>query len=102
MAVAKAAKAGSAKTGSKRAKKVLAGSVAGISAGAIRRLARRAGVKRVAGTLVPEIRSVLKGFVEDTVRNACALAEHGRRTVLSCGDVIAALRSRGRTIYGYA
>ncbi len=96
------AKAGGAKTASKRAKKVLGGSVAGISGGAIRRMARRAGVKRVAGTLPGEVRKVMLSFVEDTVRAACAIAEHGRRSLLTCSDVVAALRSRGRMIYGYA
>ena len=101
MAIAKAAKAGSAKV-SKRAKKVLSGSVAGISAGAVRRMCRRAGVKRVSAQLLPEVRAILRHFVEDTVRSACALAEHARRSVLSCSDIAMALKSRGRTIYGYA
>eukprot|EP00672_Neobodo_designis_P020914 CAMPEP_0174830620 /NCGR_PEP_ID=MMETSP1114-20130205/2623_1 /TAXON_ID=312471 /ORGANISM="Neobodo designis, Strain CCAP 1951/1" /LENGTH=65 /DNA_ID=CAMNT_0016064421 /DNA_START=46 /DNA_END=239 /DNA_ORIENTATION=+ len=51
----------------KRVKKVLSNNAKGITKGAIRRLARRAGSRRLSGLIYDEVRSTLKGFVERTV-----------------------------------
>ena len=72
-----------------------------ITKGAIRRLARRAGVKRIAGLLHDEVRATLKGFVERTVSAAVAYTEHARKRTVTTGAVVAALKKNGRMLYGY-
>ena len=94
-------KSGESKSASKRLKKVVSNSVRSIAKGAIRRLARRAGVKRVSGLLYDEVRGVVKSFVETTTRDAISYTEHARRKTVSALDVVYALRRRGRLLYGY-
>ena len=55
------------KGGAKRHKKVLRDNIEGITKGAIRRLARRGGVKRISGVIYQEIRSALKQFFENKI-----------------------------------
>ena len=69
---------------------------------AIRRLARRGGVKRISGLLYEEIRGVVKSFVEGVVRDSIAYTEHAKRRTVTALDVVHALKKRGRMLYGYA
>ena len=90
------------KSGSgKRVKKVLRSNAQNVSQGSIRRLARRGGVKRIAGPVHGEVRDVLRRFAEGVVRDATAYTEHGKRRTVSVGDIVQALRKRGRALYGY-
>ena len=57
------------KRGAKR-RKVLRDNIQGITKPAIRRLARRGGVKRISGLVYEETRSVLKVFLQNVVRDA--------------------------------
>jgi len=75
--------------------------VNGISKPALRRLARRAGVKRMAQEIYPEARILLKNFLDDTISNAVAYMEHSRRKTVTVDDVLHALKRNGRTLYGY-
>jgi histone H4 len=101
--MAKAKKSGDAKgTGSKRQKKLLRESAKGITKGAIRRLARRGGVRRIAAETYEEVRKTLKAFVEGVTRDATALTEHAKRKTVTALDVVNALRKRGKILYGYA
>jgi hypothetical protein len=51
---------------------------------AIRRLARRGGVKRISGLCYEETRGVLKVFLENVIRDAVVYTEHAKRkTVLA-------------------
>ncbi len=68
---------------------------------AIRRLARRGGVKRISGTIYEETRSVLKLFLENLIRDAITYTEHGRRKTVTALDVVFALKKAGRTLYGF-
>ena len=99
--MAKASNGGDAKSSSKRLKKVLSSSGRGITKGSVRRLARRAGIKRISGLLHEETRGIIKSFVEGVVRDATAYTEYARKRTVTVGAVVAALRSRGRAIYGY-
>ena len=65
---------GLGKGGAKRHRKVLRDNIHGIAKPAIRRLARRGGVKRVSGLIyvTVETRSVLKVFLENVIRDAVA------------------------------
>lgn len=49
----------------------------GITKPAIRRLARRGGVKRISGLIYDETRGVLKTFLENVIRDAVTYTEHG-------------------------
>ena len=100
--MAKGKTSGAAKgTSTKRQKKVLRENVRGISKGAIRRLARRGGVKRISAEVYEEVRKTLKSFVESVVRDATAYTEHAKRKTVTAVDVVNALRKRGKLSYGY-
>merc|ERR1712001_280419 len=57
---------GLGKGGAKRHRKVLRDNIQGITKPAIRRLARRGGVKRISGLIYEETRGVLKVFLENS------------------------------------
>ena len=61
---------GLGKGGAKRHRKVLRDNIQGITKPAIRRLARRGGVKRISGLIYEETRGVLKVFLESVIRDA--------------------------------
>ena len=92
---------GLGKGGAKRHRKVLRDNIQGITKPAIRRLARRGGVKRISGLIYEETRSVLKVFLENVVRDAVTYTEHARRKTVTAMDVVYALKRQGRTLYGF-
>ncbi len=87
--------------GAKRHKKVLRDNIQGITKPAIRRLARRGGVKRISGLIYDESRTVLRTFLENVVRDAVTYTEHARRKTVTATDVVYALKRQGRTLYGF-
>ena len=70
---------GLGKGGAKRHRKVLRDNIQGITKPAIRRLARRGGVKRISGLIYEETRGVLKVFLENVIRDAVTYTEHVKR-----------------------
>ncbi|GBP89473.1 Histone H4 type VIII [Eumeta japonica] len=58
--------------------KVLRDNIQGITKPAIRRLARRGGVKRISGLIYEETRGVLKVFLENVIRDAVTYTEHAK------------------------
>ena len=92
---------GLGKGGAKRHRKITRDNVSGITKPAIRRLARRGGVKRISGLIYEEARKVLKGFLEGTVKDAVTYTEHSRRKTVTALDVVYALKRQGKTIYGF-
>ena len=89
------------KGGAKRHRKVLRDNIQGITKPAIRRLARRGGVKRISGLIYEETRGVLKVFLENVIRDAVTYTEHARRKTVTAMDVVYALKRQGRTLYGF-
>lgn len=87
--------------GVKRHRKVLRDTIQGISKPAIRRLARRGGVKRISGLVYDETRGVLKVFLEHVIRDAVTYTEHARRRTVTAMDIVYALKRQGRTLYGF-
>ena len=85
----------------KRSKKLGGAASTSTSRGGIRRLARRGGVKRIAGSIYDEVRTVLKSFLERVVVGAVAYTEYAKRKTVTAGDVVYSLRKQGRTLYGY-
>ncbi|KAJ9548292.1 hypothetical protein OSB04_020835 [Centaurea solstitialis] len=89
---------GLGKGGAKRHRKVLRDNIQGITKPAIRRLARRGGVKRISGLIYEETRGVLKIFLENVIRDAVTYTEHARRKTVTAMDVVYALKRQGRTL----
>eukprot|EP00435_Cladocopium_sp_Y103_P057264 s169_g19.t1 len=72
-----------------RQKRVLKESIQGITKPAIRRLARRGGVKRISGLIYEETRGVLKTFLENVLRDSITYTEHARRKTVTAMDITA-------------
>ena len=92
---------GLGKGGAKRHRKVLRDNIQGITKPAIRRLARRAGIKRISGLIYEETRSVLKDFLRNVIQDAVMYMEHAGRKTVAGLDVVYALKRRGHTLYGF-
>jgi histone H4 len=109
---------GLGKGGAKRHRKILRDNIQGITKPAIRRLARRGGVKRISASMLAlhlpceylayiciviyeETRGVLKSFLESVIRDAVTYTEHAKRKTVTSLDVVYALKRQGRTLYGF-
>ncbi|RCN32216.1 core histone H2A/H2B/H3/H4 [Ancylostoma caninum] len=92
---------GLGKCASKRHKKYRSEPIQGITKPAIRRLARRAGVKRISGLIYAETRDVLRTFLSCVIRDAVTYCEHAKRNTVTAMDVVYALKRQGRTLYGF-
>ena len=92
---------GLGKGGAKRHRKVLRDNIQGITKPAIRRLARRGGVKRISGLIYEETRGVLKVFLENVIRDAVTYTEHAKRKTVTALDVVYALKRQGKPLYGF-
>ncbi len=89
------------KFGAIRHRKVLRDSLRGITKPAIRRLARRGGVKRINGLIYEETRYLLRLFMQNVIRDTMQYTEHARRKTVTAMDVVYALKRQGRTLYGF-
>ncbi|KAG8952227.1 Histone H4 [Tulasnella sp. 424] len=99
---------GLGKGGAKRHRKILRDNIQGITKPAIRRLARRGGVKRISGLIyeacrfwLNETRGVLKIFLENVIRDSVTYTEHAKRKTVTALDVVYALKRSGRSLYGF-
>ena len=93
---------GMGKVGAKRhARKSQKANIEGITKPAIRRLARRGGVKRISALIYEETRTVLRSFLESVVRDAVTYTEHARRKTVTAMDVVYSLKRQGRSLYGF-
>lgn len=93
---------GSGRQGPKRIQKVISPSAVGMSKPSIRRLARRAGVKRISAGIYDEAPTALKQWLTNIVKDACILAEHAKRFTITTNDILMALKRNGHTLYGFA
>ena len=91
------------KSGAKRfaSRKSLKETIMGITKPAIRRLARRGGVKRISSLIYDETRVVLRAFLENVIRDSVTYTEHAKRKTVTALDVVYALKRQGRTLYGF-
>ena len=107
MGPAKGAKGGklgkySGKSGAKRlTQKSIKATIMGVTKPAIRRLARRGGVKRISSLIYDETRVVLRSFLENVIRDSVTYTEHAKRKTVTALDVVYALKRQGRTLYGF-
>ena len=74
----------------------------GITKPAIRRLARRGGIKRISGLIYEETRGVLKVFLENVIRDGVTYTEHAKRKTVTAMGVVYAFKRQGRTLYGFS
>jgi histone H4 len=73
----------------------------GVSKPAIRRLARRAGVKRMSEGIYTEAPLALRAWLKRIIGDAVVYADHAKRFTLTVNDVILSLKRNGATLYGY-
>lgn len=92
---------GTLPSGAFRVRKVSKDNIRGITNPAIRRLARRGGVKRISGNVYEATRRYLKTFLESVVKDAITYAQHSRRKTVSVSDVLHALKRQNQTVYGF-
>lgn len=55
----------------------------------------------MAGGILPEASNSLRSYLAGVIKDATALTEHGRRSIVTLPDVLLALKRRGTTLYGY-
>lgn len=79
--------------------KILRVNIQGITKPAIRRLARRGGVKRISAGIYEELRTSLRLYLEKVLADACAVTEMCKRKTVTTTDVVFALHRQGRAIY---
>ena len=91
---------GNARTGTRRVQKRRP-AIEGISKTSIRRLGRRAGVKRMAGSIVDEVRTSLLRFLVKILRGAVTYADHRNKKTISTLDIVRTLKREGFTLYGF-
>ncbi|KAG5953705.1 Histone H4 [Claviceps sorghi] len=85
----------------RRHRKILRDTIQGITKPAIRRLARRGGVKRISATIYDEARKALKERLEVILKLCTCLVEHRQVKTVTVDDVIYVLRCLGKPIYGF-
>jgi histone H4 len=75
--------------------------ILGITKPAIRRLARRGGVKRISALIYDETRGCLRTFLDQVIRDSITYTEHARRKTVTAMDVVYSLKRQGRALYGF-
>lgn len=75
--------------------------IEGIGNAAIRKLARRGGVKRIGESMYKETRDVLREFLERVLRDTVTYTEHARRKTVTALDIVMALKRNGRSLFGF-
>lgn len=81
-------------------RRILRGNIEGITNPAIKRLARRGGVKRMSQLVPAEARGVLKQWLENIMKDVVTYTEHARRKTVTSNDVIHALKRNHISYYG--
>ncbi|KAJ7176223.1 histone H4 [Mycena crocata] len=76
-------------------------SLDGVTKPALRRLARRGGVKRALNPMYPDVRSAVKRYLEGLVRDTVLHTESRWSSTVSSADVVHAMRRSGKSLYGY-
>ena len=79
------------KTQKVKHKKVLRDNIQGISRPALQRILRRAGVKRMSGSIYEELRSVMEKYMGGIIKDIVIFVEHDRRRTIQIDDLNAAL-----------
>lgn len=86
--------------GVKRHYKAMRNNIQGITKPAIRRLARRGGVKRLCDGIYGSMRAELREKLRRVLHDAIAYTEHAGRSTVTALDVVCALKHNNMPIYG--
>jgi histone H4 len=78
-----------------------ASAIESITRPAIRRLARRGGIKRISGLVYTRAREVVEKFLQKILKDTLDISEFARRKTISATDVVYALSRHGHTLYGF-
>ena len=89
------------KGGAKRHRKVGKDPIMGITNPAIRRILRRAGVKRMSGMIYEEVRGILYEWLTNVIQDALIYTLHSRRKTVQVMDMVYALKRHNHILYGY-
>jgi histone H4 len=73
----------------------------GVTKSAIRRLARRGGVRRMSTAVNETVRETLRAFLTQLIQDSIHYAEHARRKTVTAIDVVYAVKKSGRMLYGF-
>ncbi|EMF09522.1 histone-fold-containing protein [Sphaerulina musiva SO2202] len=85
----------------RRHRKILKENIQGVTKPAIRRLARRGGVKRISGDIYDPIRQSLKDYLTKALEKIIAITEYRNAKTVTALDVVFGLRQIGQTLYGF-
>lgn len=74
-----------------------------LTKGDVRRLARRGGVRRIHHNVYPEVKHVLKVWLDELIGHTVKYTEHARRKTVTTMDVLHALKHQHSkmTLYGF-
>ncbi|KAL0944438.1 histone H4 [Colletotrichum truncatum] len=92
---------GGSQGGAKRHRKVVKDCIRGITKPAIRRLARRGGVKRISASIYDEARSAIAERIRQIIRDCVTFAEYRNVKTITVSHIIWALRRMNNPIYGF-
>ena len=92
---------GTANGGAKSHRKNRKTPLQGITAAAIRKIARRGGCKRMSGLVYDVARNVLKEFLCKLIKDTVHYTECAKRNTVTSMDVLMALKRQGRYLYGF-
>jgi histone H4 len=73
----------------------------GISNPSVRRLCRRAGIKRISGYLYEELNGIAAKFIENLLGYAIQYTHSGRRNTVYASDIVHACKRAGFPLYGF-
>lgn len=85
----------------KREKALKSSSTIYISDPSFKRLARRAGVKRISKKCYPEMRNMTKDYLKKVLDQCVIYAEHKKRKTVVLNDVLYALKRVGSKLMGF-
>ncbi len=72
-----------------------------VTKGALRRLARRGGVRRISENSYNSVREFCNSMILKVTKDSIVYAEAGKRKTVTAMDVVYALKKNGKTLYGY-
>ena len=83
----------------RKAPKSIAYPLAGITKPAIRRLCRRAGVKRISNDVYQDARGVIQQFLDTIIGQGIIYMEHAKRKTIMPIDITSSLKRSGDILY---
>ena len=94
-------KSGKAAISMKRHAKVLRDNILGVSKKAIRRMARRGGVKRMSGSVYDGTREEIMKFLRIILHDAVVMCECAKLKTITHNHILAALKRHNQTLLGF-